>query len=175
MTATSWLHLSGRARVRVPDGWQHIGYFGQIATVVFPVVFLTDGRLTGRCVTGPYAKRCTSSTWFAPHWKVPANGVLLDWLDVSIPGPQHQEPRFPGTRGHAIVLARRPAKLYSGTATTSCPSSAASEIDLVIQRSRRGYPNSRLDMRACFGPRASLHTRQSVRYMIHSLQFRAHR
>jgi hypothetical protein len=154
----------------VPPAWQQVRYYGEPATVVFPIVFLTDGNLNGRCVTGPPSSACTGRAWFAPGWKTPSNGVLLDWLNITIPMPATDRDFLSYVDAPTIMLAHRPAKIVDGP-VSSCPTGTADEIDAYVQRSRTGFPGIRLDMRACLGAHAPPTTRQAVMRMLRSLRF----
>lgn len=165
-----WLALGGGARVVVPRTWRRVRYHGVPAPEVFPILFLTDGRLGGRCVSGPASDACSGPAWFAPHWRTPAGGVLLDWLDVSFPGDATARHFLPYVHAPVITLAHRPAKIVRAAAR-SCPPGAAFEIDAYVQRARAGYPGNRLDMTACFGAHAPAGTRRAVMRMVRSLRF----
>jgi hypothetical protein len=167
------LSLGGGARVLIPRAWQQIRYQGVPATVVYPIVFLTDGRLAGRCVNGPPGSACTGQAWFAPHWTTPSNGVLLSWLNVTIPGPATDRHFLSYVHARTVTVAHRPAKIVRGP-VTSCPTGTTLEIDAYIQQSRTGYPGDRLDMRACLGAHAPATTRHAVMRMLHSLRFGRH-
>lgn len=169
-----WLALGGGARVLVPHAWQQVRYHGEPAPEVLPIVFLTDGRLDGRCVTGPASSACTGRAWFAPRWRTPADGVLLRWLAVSFPGSATDRRFLSSVRAPTVLLAHRPAKIVRGPAG-SCPPGAAFEIDAYVQQSRTGYPGNRLDMTACLGAYAPPSTRQAVMRMLRSLRFGRHR
>lgn len=162
--------LVGGVRVRVPRGWQQIRYHGYPAPVMFPIVFLTDHTLRGPCVTGPARQACTGPMWFAPHWRTPKDGVLLDWRWVSIPSPATDRRFLPSIHTRTIKLADRPAKIVRGPAA-SCPVGAAVEIDAYVQRSPSGYPGNRLDMTACLGSHVPDTVRGAVLRMLHSLHF----
>jgi hypothetical protein len=117
---------------------------------------------------------CITSTWFAPRWTTPTDGVLLDWLEVSIPGQASDRRFLSYLPGPTITLARRPAKIVRGPAR-SCPPGASSEIDAYVQQSPTGYPGDRLEMTACLGRHAPTSTRHAVIHMLHSLRFSHHR
>jgi hypothetical protein len=164
------LRLGNGARVVVPRAWQQIRYHGTPAPVAFPIVFLTDGRLVGRCVTGPTSEMCTGQDWFAPQWTTPTDGVLLDWVHVSIPWPATDHHFLPYVHAPRIMLAHRPAKIVREPDSV-CPDGAAYGIHAYVQQSRAGYPGERLDMTACLGAQAPPVTRRAVMRMLHSLSF----
>jgi hypothetical protein len=173
--ATSWLALGGGADVLVPRAWQRVSYHGLPATVVFPIVFLTDGKLQGPCVTGRRNNpACTGQAWFARGWKTPSHGVLLDWLATSFPTPPSDKHFLAYIHARKITLDHRPAKITKGP-VDSCPTGTATEIDAYIQRARSGYPGARLDMQACLGPHAPSTTRRAVMRMLNSLHFHHNR
>ena len=137
---------------------------------MFPIVFVTDHRLRGPCTVGPARSACDGPSWFAPNWKTPTDGVLLDWRFISMPGAATARHFLPYIHARTIMLADHPAKIVRGPAT-ACPAGAASEIDAYVQRSRTDYPGNRLDMTACLGAHAPAATGRAVMRMLRSLRF----
>jgi hypothetical protein len=68
-----------------------------------------------------------------------------------------------------VVIAERPAKLWTGPATDRCPNGAHSEIDAHIRMYTHSHPGERLDMTACLGPHVAAVDHQAVYTMLATL------
>ncbi len=74
--------------------------------------------------------------------------------------------------GHRVTIDHRPAKLYSGPATDTCPAGTATEIDAFVPAAGQLYPGERIDMHACLGASAAPADRAGVLGMLASLRIR---
>jgi hypothetical protein len=164
-----WITLSlGEASVRAPAGWYTTPYRGELAPVYLPVRFLSTSRFTGPCATrNQNQSRCTTQNWFPSDWRTPADGVILLWSHAEFPttaGPTLSH--LPGTR---TTIDHRPAKVWNGPATSSCPGGAATEMDAEVREAAHSYPGERFDLRACLGPEATPQTRATLTHSLKTL------
>jgi hypothetical protein len=161
------LSLSGWASIRAPASWDTTTYRGEPATVSFPLRFLSSGQLTGPCTTGSPKAACTTQNWFPDDWRTPADGVVVLWSHAEFPaagsGLTHQP-------GRPTTIDHRAASVWSGPATSRCPSGAGTELDASVREVAHSSPGDRFDMTACFGQGVTPQDRSAVGRMLHSLR-----
>jgi hypothetical protein len=162
------ISLAGWASVQVPAGWHTTAYRGIPAPVFFPLRFVSSAQFAGPCASGPMKAECTTKNWFPETWQPRPGEVIVLWSHSEVPGDSVLRHR-PGAR---ITIDRRPAKLWTGAATSKCPVTSGSEIDASIVEEPRSYPGDGFDMTACFGPGANDQNREAVMRMLHSLDVR---
>jgi hypothetical protein len=150
--------------VEAPAEWFETPFHGELGSVVFPLVFLGTKAFSGPCASGPSQAACSANGWFPSDWTTPSNGVVVLWLETEFPdGDLSQLP------GQPTVIDGRPAKVWSGKATSACPAGAATETDAYIPPDAKA-PGVRVDMTACVGASASASDRADVQTMLESLR-----
>lgn len=159
--------LAGWATVQTPRAWKMARYRGLPATVDFPILFFSTRQLGPGCTSGPSRPACTGHNWFAPRWRTPSNGMISLWGHLEYPGTPHLLAHF---HGHRTVIDRRPAKVWRGAATRSCPPGAERELDARIREYRRSRPGWVFYLTTCLGSEAPKLTKDQVSHMLHSLR-----
>jgi hypothetical protein len=157
--------LAGWATLRVPRRWHVTAFRGEPAAAYIPLDFVSTEQLSRVC-PGKITQSCAAENWFAPGWTAPEGGFLVLWAHAELPSG----PALAHVSGHRATIDGRPAKVWSGSATSACPPDTATEVAASISTS--DLSGERLDMTACFGPHASSDDHASVLAMLNSLHRR---
>jgi hypothetical protein len=72
--------------IRIPPSWWVTPFLGEPATVVFPLMHVSNFTLTGPCASLVPATQARSDC-FGAQWSAPRGGAVLAWTDEQIPGP----------------------------------------------------------------------------------------
>ncbi len=164
------LSLNGLASVQVPARWYTTAYRGTAATVYFPSRFVSSIRFTGPCASGRAQTVCTTQNWFPADWRTPTDGVIALWSHAEFPGTAG--PALSTLPGKPTTIDRRPAKVWTGPATSRCATGADTEVDASVRQDAQGYPGERFDLTACLGPAATPQDRTDVLRMLRSLRIK---
>jgi hypothetical protein len=162
---TATLVLEEGVTVQAPTDWFETPFRGSPGTVVFPLVFLSTEAFSGPCASGKLQESCSDKGWFPADWVAPTDGLLVLWKETEFPGG----PGLEQLDGQLATIDGHPAKIWSGKATTSCPTEASTEMDAFVSDESRGNPGVRWDMTACLGARPSDRDRAAVQTMLDSL------
>lgn len=159
--------LSFGAHVDVPASWYSARYRGIPGTLGSPDWYLSTAPLDPACtIRSPQS--CLSPNWFPARWQPPDSGALMLWATYE--DPVAARVVFRNLPGHRTTLDGRPAKLYQGTPTDSCPTNTYRELDAYVQRGRLDTSSPRFQLTACFGRAATPQIRRSVLAMVHSFR-----
>lgn len=147
------LNLGGGTYVRVPPTWHTSRYRGATPTVYYPLSFVSNQPLTGPCAEGRVKTWCNRpGSYFPPNWVTPRAGVIILWSQAAFPSPSGRA--LAHLAGKQTHIGGRLAKVKVGTATSTCPAEAATEVDAYVPIAARSHPGLRYDMTACIGPDA---------------------
>jgi hypothetical protein len=124
--------------------------------------------LTGPCATGAAPAECTTRNWFPNDWQPPPHGVILLWTHAERPFGS----ALTTAPGKSTTIDHRPARVWSGPATSNCPSGTSSELDASVRAEPHSYPGESFNMTACFGSATTSQDREDVDHLLHSLQIR---
>lgn len=165
--ATKTVSLGDPDTIRAPANWSVSRFHGTPATVVFPLVFLSSRALAPACVPGRKGiSSCETGDWFSPRWRTPGDGVLVMWLETTLPN----DAWFRDFHGRHTRVDDHPAKTAWSDAT-DCAPGAKTEFNATVRPWHQD--TSLLDLRACFGPHAPRADRSAVVTMLHSLRVRS--
>lgn len=136
--------------LRYPSRWVRTIYDGAPATVVNPIVYLSERHLGGPCPPqgrGP-SDRPGPTTCFNGSWQVPDDAAIIRWTFIEIPSAIEYRIQ----PGRHLRIDHLPAKLFMSR--KGCEGVPGATIRAAIKRSTQPYDYSFLAMNACVGRHA---------------------
>jgi hypothetical protein len=162
--STRTVELLPGSSVQIPSSWYTAEPAGIVGTVVYELLFVGSAKLEESCPPlTPAGKTCVRGVY--EPVSPPSDGVVMLWVETQFDSGPGVD-RMPG---RAVVVDHYPAKVRTVAPAPPCFPGTAKEFTAAVAIDPK-EPGVRMQLTACFGPRASAQVHREVQTMLESLR-----
>jgi hypothetical protein len=161
--ATRTVQLMPGSSVQIPSSW-NTAEPRVVSMAVYDLLWVSSAKLEASCPPlTPSGKTCVRGVY--EPVSPPSDGVVLLWTETQF----DSSPRIHQMSGRAIVVDHYPAKVRTIAPAPPCFTGTSKELTAAVAIDPK-EPGARMQLAACFGPRASAQVQREVQTMLKSLR-----